>query len=225
MGERDNAHQLRIKERTLTPASVRKRRAIIDAAAEMFLAHGYQGVSMDELAAFAGVAKQTVYSHFGNKEALFSEMVFILTDTASDTVHVGIPLPEAGESTRDFLTAYAYRQLKVVLTPTLMGLRRLAIGEAGRFPELARILYERGPGRALAALAELFRKLGERGLLRVPDPERAASHFNWLVMGEVINQAMLLGDDAVPGDAELRSQAEHGVAAFLAAYGTSGTTA
>lgn len=205
--------------RQLSPASARKRQAMIDAAADMFLAHGYLGVSMDELAARAGIAKQTLYRHFESKEALFVAMVSTLTDAASDTVHEDVIGPEPGRSTEEFLVDYALRQLRVVLTPTLMGLRRLAIGEASRFPELARVLYERGPGRALAALTEVFRLLHERGSLRVPDPEIAASHFNWLVMGDAVNRAMLLGDEALPSDDELNDLAERGVAVFLAAYG------
>lgn len=192
---------------------------MIDAAVEMFLAHGYQGVSMDELAARAGVAKQTVYSHFESKEALFHAMVWTLTDAASDTVHTGVPLPKSDEPIQDFLFNYAQRQLKVVLTPTLMSLRRLVIGEASRFPELAQALYEQGPKRALTVLAELFRQLDDRGSLRAPDPVVAASHFNWLVMGEAINRAMLLGDESLPSEEELNETASQAVRVFLAAYG------
>lgn len=48
----------------------------------------------------------------------------------------------------------------------------------------------------------------------------AASHFNWLVMSAPLNQAMLLGDEAIPGPEELRKHAREGVRVFLAAYGT-----
>src|SRR5579864_1799618 len=92
-----------------------------------------------------------------------------------------------------FLQLYAYRQLTVVLTPRLMQLRRLVIGEATRFPELAKVLYERGPQRAIAALAQTFKHLAGHGLLVIDDPLIAASQFNWLVMSEPLNKAMLLG--------------------------------
>ena len=81
----------------------------------------------------------------------------------------------------------------VVLTPRVMQLRRLVIGEVSRFPELAKVLYERGPQRAVSALAALFERLADRGLLAIDDPLVAASHFNWLVMSAPLNQAMLLG--------------------------------
>jgi AcrR family transcriptional regulator len=44
--------------------TARKRQAIIAAAWEVFLTHGYLGASMDEVAARAAVSKQTVYKHF-----------------------------------------------------------------------------------------------------------------------------------------------------------------
>ncbi len=47
----------------------------------------------------------------------------------------------------------------------------------------------------------------------------AASHFNWLVMSTPLNQAMLLGDDAIPDSEALRKEARDGVRVFLAAYG------
>jgi len=105
------------------------------------------------------------------------------------------------------------------MTPRLMQLRRLVIGEVARFPELARVLYERGPMRAMVALAALFERLAGRGLLRFDDPMTAASHFNWLVMSEAINRAMLLGDAGIPKRAELQRHAHEGVRVFLAAYG------
>ncbi|HEY9011931.1 MAG TPA: TetR/AcrR family transcriptional regulator C-terminal domain-containing protein [Devosia sp.] len=88
-----------------------------------------------------------------------------------------------------------------------------------RFPELAKVLYERGPLRAMKMLAQVFAELGKQGLLKVEDPMLAASHFNWLVMSDALNVAMLLGDSAIPKPAELKRQAAEGVRVFLAAYG------
>ena len=67
--------------------SARKRRAILEAATTAFLRNGYRGTSMDEIAALAGVSKQTVYKHFADKERLFSEIVIGTVNEASDPVH------------------------------------------------------------------------------------------------------------------------------------------
>ncbi|MDC9824361.1 TetR/AcrR family transcriptional regulator [Devosia sp. ZB163] len=199
--------------------SARKRRAILDAATEVFLRSGYLGTNMDEIAALSAVSKQTVYKHFSSKEALFIEIVGGMTTGAGDIVHNDVAELGRDEDLSAYLVEYALRQLTVVLTPRIMQLRRLVIGEVTRFPELARVLYERGPARAMAMLAGVFQGLAERGLLTIDDPQIAASHFNWLIMSEPLNQAMLLGDDAIPSQADLRRNAEAGVRVFLAAYG------
>ncbi|WP_304451454.1 TetR/AcrR family transcriptional regulator [Nocardiopsis sp. YSL2] len=199
--------------------SARKRREILTAAQGVFLERGYLGTNMDEIATLSGASKQTVYKHFGSKEALFVEIVQTMTAEAGDAVHRPAPEPERHEDLAPFLCEYALRQLRVVLTPELMRLRRLVIGEVSRFPDLARALYDGGPRRAMAAMSALFARLSDRGLLRVADPDAAASHFNWLVMSAPVNDAMLLGDDAIPGEAELRRHADEGVRVFLAAYG------
>jgi TetR/AcrR family transcriptional regulator, mexJK operon transcriptional repressor len=199
--------------------SAQKRRAILNAATEVFLQKGYLATNMDEIAALAAVSKQTVYKNFPGKETLFVEIVSSVTNQASDRVHSEMPDLAEGEDIAEYLRRYAYRQLTIVLTPRVMQLRRLVIGEVGRFPELARALFDGGPRRAMAAMAVLFERLSDRGLLAIDDPAVTASQFNWLIMGEPLNRAMLLGDDAILKPAELRRHAAAGVRMFLAAYG------
>jgi TetR/AcrR family transcriptional repressor of mexJK operon len=196
--------------------SARKRRAIMDAATTVFLRNGYVGASMDEVATLAAVSKQTVYKHFADKQSLFSEIVTGTVDEAGDRVHAEVlSLADSGDVEAD-LRDLARRQLALVMQPRVLQLRRLVIGEAGRFPELGRTFYERGPGRTMGALATAFERLAAAGALKLDDPALAAEHFNWLVMSIPLNQAMLLGDDEQP---DLDHYADEGVRVFLAAYG------
>src|SRR4249919_3573319 len=118
--------------------SDRKRRAIVEAATAAFLRGGYLGTSMDEIAALAGVSKQTVYKHFADKERLFTEVVISTVNEASDPVHAEVlELRDSGDLAAD-LRDLARRQLTLVLQPKLMQLRRLVIAESARFPELGR---------------------------------------------------------------------------------------
>jgi TetR/AcrR family transcriptional repressor of mexJK operon len=198
--------------------SARKRRAILEAATEAFLRNGYRGTSMDEIAKHAAVSKQTVYKHFADKERLFSEIVVGTVDEASDPVHDEVrSLQDSGDLEAD-LRDLARRQLTKVMQPRLLALRRLVIAEAGRFPELGRVFYERGPGRTMAALADTFERLAARGVLQIEDPQLAAAHFNWLFMSRPVNEAMLLGREEPPPAADLDRHVKTGVRVFLAAY-------
>jgi TetR/AcrR family transcriptional regulator, mexJK operon transcriptional repressor len=200
--------------------SDRKRRAILEAATARFLRNGYLGTSMDEIAADAAVSKQTVYKHFDDKQSLFREIVAVTVDEISDPNYEAVlALKDSGDVGAD-LRALARDQLERVMQPRLLQLRRLVIGETGRFPELGQLFYERGPGRTMSALATVFERLSQRGVLVLDDPLLAAAHFNWLVMSIPLNRAMLLGDDSPPADAELDRCADSGVSVFLAAYGS-----
>ena len=195
-----------------------KRAAVLEAAAKVFLRGGYLGASMDEIADLAGVSKQTVYTYFSNKEALFAAMASALSNEASDRVHNNVAEFGEDDDLESYLVGYAVRQLEVVLTPRILQLRRLVIGEVGRFPELGAALYAGGPGRAIASLAATFERLADRGALSVHDPLLAATQFNWLMMSAPLNRTMLLGDGAIPSSKELREHAREGVRMFLAAY-------
>jgi TetR/AcrR family transcriptional repressor of mexJK operon len=104
------------------------------------------------------------------------------------------------------------------MDPRLLQLRRLVIGESGRFPQLGRLFYERGPGRTIDTLATTFERLAARGALELHDPALAAAHFNWLVMSIPLNQAMLLGENEPATPTQLNRYADAGVRAFLAAH-------
>lgn len=54
------------------------RRRIIEGARELFLQQGYAATTLEQIAARAGVAVQTVYFHFGNKRTLLKEVMDVL---------------------------------------------------------------------------------------------------------------------------------------------------
>lgn len=200
--------------------SGRKHETILAAAQQVFLAEGYSGASMDDITHRAGVSKQTVYAHFGAKETLFVEVVRTMTGAVSTSVHDVETAPPAPGQVGAWLEDYAVRQLQAVLAAPVLQLRRLVISEVERFPDLARALWEEGPRRAMANLTRHMAQLTEAGHLHAPDPARAAEQFNWLVMGQPLNQAMLLGSQAVPKRAQIKAHARAAVQTFLAAHGT-----
>ena len=199
--------------------SARKRRAIVEAAAGLFLNHGYQGTSMDEIAALAAVSKQTVYKNFSDKEQLFSDIVLGAAARADEFIQA-LPRVLAGtDDLRAGLQALARQYLATVMQPRLLQLRWLIISEAGRFPDLVRTYYRRVPERVMDALAAQLGELAGRGLLRVDDPHVAASHLAFLILGLPLDRAMFLGTGHELSAAELDRRADDAVDVFLAAYG------
>jgi len=196
----------------------RTRKGIVAAASDLFLKHGFLGTNMDEIAATAEVSKQTVYSHFQSKEALFLEVVRSMTGGAGDEFQEQVADPDGDEPIEEFLLDYATQLLTIVMTPRLMQVRRLVIAEVERFPQLGEALHERGPMRSIRRLAVAFKRYGEKGDIRVKDVQVAGGFFNWLVMGGPVNDAMLLGDGAIPAPDVLQAHAAEAVRIFLAAH-------
>lgn len=201
-----------------TTRQQRTRDAILSAASGLFLKSGFLGTNMDDIATVADVSKQTVYAHFHNKETLFLAVIKGMTGSAGDEHVKQVADPEPDRPLGDYLLDFAERQLTIVMTPRLMQLRRLVIGEAERFPELGQALHALGPGRSIERLSRAFARYRVSGQMAASDLVAAASFFNWLVMGAPVNDAMLLGDSAILSREACRSHAEESVRIFLAAY-------
>jgi len=199
--------------------SARKRQAILDAALEVFLEHGYVGAGMDQVAVAAGASKVTVYSHFTDKERLF---VAVIEAAISEAEAGSRALVEEFATSVDLdrdLSRFARRHIALVTQPHLVRMRRLIVAESARFPDLARAWHAAGPERGHATLAAQIRRLSERGLLRAPDPLLAAQHLNYLILSVPLNEALFTGRDTAFPTRRLNRWADEAVRVFLAAYG------
>jgi TetR/AcrR family transcriptional repressor of mexJK operon len=196
--------------------------AIREAAAHLFLENGYQGTSMDDIAAAAQVSKQTIYTHFPSKEALFADLVLGNAERVEEFVAtVSGTVAAAGDDLEGGLRQLARVYLRLVMQPDVLRLRRLVLGEAGRFPDLARNYYERVPGRVISALASVFSALRDARRLQLDDPQLAAQHFAWLILGSPLDRGMFYPiNEPIPEEDLLRA-ADGAVRVFLAAYGSS----
>lgn len=199
--------------------SERTRTAILTAGEAVFLELGYERASMDRIAEAAGVTKQTVYSYVASKEALFLDVIDRMTGGAGDALADVVEDPAADVPPPDFLQKFAEQQMQIVLTPRLMQLRRMVIGEAWRFPDLGALLYARGPQRSIQRLGKVLAFYAKAGELAIDDPLAAAASFNWLIMGGPTNDAMLLGDKAIPNRSTQRKHAIECVRIFMTAFG------
>ncbi len=193
--------------------------AIRDAAARLFLEKGYQATSMDEIAAAARISKQTIYTHFPSKEQLFAELVLANADRVDDFAAGLVGTFRAAGDLEDGLRQVARMYASFVARTEVLQLRRLVVGEAGRFPELARTYYERVPERVYGILAGLFEELDREGRLRIDDARLAAQQFAWLVLGIPLDRGMFLPAAEALAETSADELADAAVRVFLAAYG------
>ncbi|MDI2129554.1 TetR/AcrR family transcriptional regulator C-terminal domain-containing protein [Yinghuangia seranimata] len=159
-----------------------KREAILRAALEVFLREGYAGASVDAVAAVAGVGKQTVYNHFGDKQRLFLAAAGAARPADPAAAWPGPPTP-TGDARAD-LAAAGVRILRAVLAPDAAALHRLTIAEIARHPELQSLWRDNAPTEVTDDIAAYLADRDTAGELDVPDPHRAARQFVLLLATE-----------------------------------------
>jgi AcrR family transcriptional regulator len=198
-----------------------RRELILDAAQGSFLNQGYDGTTMSEIAAQLGGSKGTLWSYFPSKENLFAAVVERATEEFRR--HLTVVLnPDDGLETA--LQRFCEQFMAKVTSAEAIALNRLVVGETGRFPELGRIFYERGPRQTHLLLAEFIAGAQSRGLLPGIEPLRAAQQLTWLCMSG--NYQMLLTGviDAIAPEL-LAADIEAAMATFMRAYGVAGRLA
>jgi len=165
-----------------------RRDALLQAAAEVFFEQGYAATSIDAIIERAGGSKRTIYSEFGNKEGLFSAIVTSNADQALWTLEID---EMKGHDLRATLTELGQRLMGIYMSPTVLGIYRIAITEANRFPDLVRSFYEQGPGRITMRLAEVLEAAVQRGVIETDSCLQAADHFMAMIRGNLHLQVVL----------------------------------
>jgi len=184
---------------------------ILKAATEAFLAHGFSGASIDQIAAQAGVSKPTIYSHFQGKEQLFAAIMNSICDNFEEPF-VG---PNADtEELSTILIRIADNYTRAILQPGVVAMHRLFVAEAERFPELSRRYYEVGPRRVHQTLASFFKKRMARGEIRKCDPILLAQFFAAVVIAPMRTKRLFAIDAEIDWKA-MDKQNREAVALFL----------
>jgi AcrR family transcriptional regulator len=202
-----------------------KRLCILETAASVFCREGYGGTNIDLIAGEAGVSRQTVYNHYGDKETLFRAVVAEITERYNADVFATIAtFPDHPADLETELTEFAVRlSMNCICSRDGKFLRRLVQNEGERYPELFADWREHGPGRTWAALAARLARLAHGGYIELDDPDAAARQFLAL-NGADLQITFMLGE--TPGEAEVRLSSARAVRTFLRAYGrrTAATT-
>ncbi len=192
-----------------------KRAAIVNAAIDLFAMHSLDGVTMEAVAAEAGVSKQTVYSHFSDKETLFEATVTALSEqmigaalsagsTADESLE--IRLSKIGAAFLSMILGLKVANMAHSLPAALRGKKSLAL----RF-------YNAGPGRTRAALAAIITAAVLSGELAVDSASLAADDLVSLWEGSLPAQ-IVFGIVETVSAREIQRRAKRGTKVFLRAY-------
>ncbi|KPP93176.1 MAG: TetR family transcriptional regulator [Rhodobacteraceae bacterium HLUCCA08] len=192
----------------------RKFDQVLDGARDVFMAAGFDGASVDEIARAAGVSKATLYSYFPDKRLLFAEVAkhecMRQAEMSMDEIDMTGPpdavLREAGRRLVGFLTSEFGRQVV-----------SLCAAESGRFPELGRLFYESGPGLVRAHLQDYFTCCCGAETLRIDDPLLAADQFAELCKARIFPR-MICGVQTEFPPEELARIVDAAVEMFMARY-------
>jgi AcrR family transcriptional regulator len=192
---------------------------ILDAARKIFLERGFEGASIDEIAEAARSGKPTIYARFRDKRALFTEVV--TRDILSRITEFKTEMPTDGTIEERFISA-AITLLHWGIDSDRIGLMRLAVAEARRFPDLAAKVSRTARDLSTELGVRLLGELTQSGELRsLPAfaPERLATtarFFLDLVVVPMLLRA-LFEVNLKTLDAEIDAHVARSVPFFLAA--------
>lgn len=187
------------------------RERILGAAFAAFIKSGYANTSTLEIATKARVSKRELYALVGNKQ----QMLIACIRERAQRLNAPADLPPFRD--RDMfaqeLTSFGARILHEVTDPTVIAVFRLAIAEAIRSPEVARLLDSVGRQASRAALSKIMAQARHSGLITGAPAELAAQFAGLLWRDLMIG--LLLGVVERPSADEISERARGAVAAFL----------
>ncbi|AZD84005.1 MULTISPECIES: TetR/AcrR family transcriptional regulator [Pseudomonas] len=196
------------------PKDLAKRQAILEAAKTLFLSNGYASTSMDAVAAEAGVSKLTVYSHFNDKETLFSSAVMAKCEEQLPTLIFELP---AGMPIESVLLNIARGFHLLINSEESLNLHRLMLALGSQDPKLSQIFFEAGPLRMLQGMERLLARIDQSGALSIDKPRNAAEHFFCLLKGTA-NFRLLYGCGEPLSDEDAEEHVREVVGLFMRAY-------
>ncbi|HEV2958168.1 MAG TPA: TetR/AcrR family transcriptional regulator [Xanthobacteraceae bacterium] len=197
------------------PADSAKRRQIMDGARKVFLAQGFDGASMGEIARAAGVSKGTLYVYFDSKEKLFEEITHEACSAQAEGVFTFDP---ADHDVATVLTRTGHGFIKFLCRPGRMSALRTVISIAGRMPEIGVEFYDTGPAMGIALLSGYLEAQVAAGVLAIDDCEIAAAQFID-ACGAMVMRQQLFNARPVPSDERIDYVVGTAVRVFMKAYG------
>ncbi|MCV2873741.1 TetR/AcrR family transcriptional regulator [Defluviimonas sp. WL0050] len=160
----------------------RKFDQVLEGARTVFLRDGFEGASVDDIAAEAGVSKATLYAYFPDKRMLFIEVAKGECQRQADEAEALVTLTAPPQMV---LPVAARKIVDFFLSDFGRSTFRICVAEAERFPELGQEFYATGPGLLNERISAYLTGAVERGELVIEDIPLAAAQFAELCKADI----------------------------------------
>ena len=201
----------RLRKQRQEDAADPRLETILQAAHDVFIEKGISGATTLDIARRARTSKREIYTLFGSKEALFTAMVRARAEAMRHALV--LEPPQTPEDALQTLERFGREFLALLTHPGTIAVYRLAITEAGRLPEMGRLLDKLGRGTVWEALTGWFRRAQQAGMFASIPVERAAGGFMALLLAD-LPVRLMLGAVPTPTAQEIAQRAASATAAF-----------
>ncbi|MCG0999197.1 TetR/AcrR family transcriptional regulator [Acetobacter persici] len=197
------------------PANEALGQMIVDAACELFVELGFQATTLDKVAKRAKISKLSIYRHFENKEALFSEAISARCQQLTPPA-----LFESMDgSAEQQLMAAGTSLLRTLMSPDVRSVEATVMADKTNQKSLSKLFYEAGPAHIITQIEVLLRQLHANAALNVPDPYQSARLFGALFKGSDLLLIARFDATRAEDDNEIESYCRSAVDMFIAAHG------
>jgi AcrR family transcriptional regulator len=155
-----------------------KRLQILSGARQVFLEHGFDAASMNDIVRAAGVSKSTVYAYFPSKEKLFEELI---SKDRRRQAEQAVVFERLERPIEEVLIDVGLRMARLVCADDSVAYLRMVLAVSAKFPAIGASFYEAGPAYAIARISAYLQSKMDDGTLAKGDATHAATQFTELV--------------------------------------------
>ncbi len=159
------------------PKSKEKRRQILNSASCLLLSQGYANTSMESVAKHSSVSKQTVYSHFANKDALFNAVIeskcaqYQIDESMLHDTHLNL---------ETLLYEVGLKFMQLLTDENVISMYKVVIGDANQDSHVARLFYQAGPMHSVNMMCKIFQTHPQSALDEASARTLSIDFFNLL---------------------------------------------
>lgn len=197
------------------PVDPRKDSQILAAATALFMQHGVQGTTMEQIAREAGVSKLTLYRRFPDKDTLFTA---VLNSKCEEYLPESIFENPNLANPEETLIRVGCAMLELMTSEDATRLNRVITTESLHNPEIAKRFFDSGPQRNRTYIIEMMAAFQKSANLKIPNATEAAEMFSALIVGCDCNTRRKMNLCPPPTQSEAHAYVTRAVAFFLRAY-------